>query len=316
MGKGSVKTDGNGLEIRGTIDGTKIDLGTGTLTVNNQGAHSLIQSLKAGGLTLSENTSVDLAGQGSIGHLKGATATRLIVAGADVSYTLSSAKDVTIDVEDKGELLIGDPAATGYTLGNKGIISDSSSELTNVTLNIRTGGKVQSVANYLGTGNAINNNGTLILKGGTLRSDITYNSTLYSTQIIIDGSVVSNNAINCSLIEFTITDASAYDQLTLQGAGSRLYTTGFLIDISDYTLRNGDSFTLVSDDDDRLLWMMNSVQLSFTGKDLLAEGFSYNLFNTGSQWGVRFNAIPEPSTATLSLLALAGLLARRRRQAA
>ena len=52
-------------------------------------------------------------------------------------------------------------------------------------------------------------------------------------------------------------------------------------------------------------------QIGFLGKD--GESVYYGE-NTGAGWAYQANYIPEPATATLSLLALAGLAARRRRK--
>ncbi len=53
-------------------------------------------------------------------------------------------------------------------------------------------------------------------------------------------------------------------------------------------------------------------QIGFLGKDGVSVYFGENV---GSAWQYQVNYIPEPTTATLSLLALAGLAARRRRKA-
>lgn len=53
-------------------------------------------------------------------------------------------------------------------------------------------------------------------------------------------------------------------------------------------------------------------QIGFLGKDGVSVYFGENV---GSGWQYQVNYIPEPTTATLSLLALAGLAARRRRKA-
>jgi hypothetical protein len=52
-------------------------------------------------------------------------------------------------------------------------------------------------------------------------------------------------------------------------------------------------------------------QIGFLGKDGVSVYYGENV---GGAWQYQVNFIPEPTTATLSLLALAGLAARRRRK--
>ncbi len=308
LGVGRIETNGSHLTVTGAINGANMDLGAGTLAVNNESADRRIGSLTAKELTLGATANVALDGQGSVEHLKGVTAESITVLGG-ARYNFTSANNLTLTVQSNAEVtMVGNLTAIGLAAGSE--------ELSNVTLNIQASGKVQSKADYLGTGNTINNNGTLVLKGGTLNSDINnptpFSGTNSSSLIIIDGLVGSDNRINTTLTEFSITDSATFDQLTL-GSNGRLNTAAILIDISNYTLTEGDTFYFITSWSD---WgtTMDGVQLSFKGQDLLGEGFDYTIINTGEQWGLSFLLAPEPSTATLSLLALAGLLARRRRQ--
>ncbi len=132
-------------------------------------------------------------------------------------------------------------------------------------------------------------------------------------------------------------------------SGSSLTATGALSFMLDTTAENSLTSTLIVEAGASLdLTAVTGINLMLTGE--LAEGFSFNLFKWQNDADVQglaelltiedgilingetlgelglytvidhdnntFSIIPEPSTATLSLLALAGLLARRRRKAA
>ena len=123
------------------------------------------------------------------------------------------------------------------------------------------------------------------------------------------------------------------DSLTL-GAGSTLIFNGGNLTLSesltlsiaqiklaeDIVFNTADTYTLISMATDA-----RSATGAITFTDDVANwgGAVYNiggvdyaasLQNTGTALSVHFQAIPEPTTATLSLLALAGLAARRRRK--
>lgn len=108
---------------------------------------------------------------------------------------------------------------------------------------------------------------------------------------------------------------STADALTLAGAGSFTRT---LMAVSDET----------SSSNYHVFWNVSDANASITVASLDAAGYKavrgyttldalndgeYALAYTGKQVNLIVKAIPEPATATLSLLALAGLAARRKR---
>ena len=86
------------------------------------------------------------------------------------------------------------------------------------------------------------------------------------------------------------------------------------------TLQVGKSYTIVNVSEVVANDIKQNVSLYVTGESTALATVTYkgNMFgkaNTISVWGnATYNVVPEPTTATLSLLALCGLAARRRRR--
>ncbi len=160
--------------------------------------------------------------------------------------------------------------------------------------------------------------GTLSLFVGNTGKKTAFNNT-------VDVSAISVDADNTMSIGGTITTAA----LTLN-ANSILEFAGGVLNVTDsYTLNAGsitlaDSLTFKTADDYTLFNVTgegNTLTMtgldSWSGSNYLIEGVEYStaLLQDGNSLKLSFNkVIPEPTTATLSLLALAGLAARRRRK--
>ncbi len=87
--------------------------------------------------------------------------------------------------------------------------------------------------------------------------------------------------------------------------------TDYIMDWDDWAIEDGSGATLT--------FNLGGVQTFKAGKEytltLKTQDADTNQDNLRiGLAGIRFNAVPEPATATLSLLALAGLCARRRRK--
>jgi hypothetical protein len=151
--------------------------------------------------------------------------------------------------------------------------------------------------------------GGSVVNTGTIEIDTTINS----GALTLNGGVMADVTMNGG--ELYVTGAAKAETLTLN-SGVVWFSEGYVLDLqgNDLVLNGTDLMLVVAD----------GAQLAdkytlFTGVSENAE-FNITLVdslgnNLGAATGVAAVAyIPEPTTATLSLLALAGLAARRRRK--
>ena len=161
--------------------------------------------------------------------------------------------------------------------------------------------------------------GTLSLFVGNTGKKTAFNNT-------VDVSTISIDADNTMSIGGTITTADLTLNLNsiLEFAGGVLNVTeSYTLNAGCITLADGLTFTTA---DDYTLFNVtganNTLTIegldSWSGSNYLIDGVEYStaLLQDGNSLKLTFKTqtIPEPTTATLSLLALAGLAARRRRK--
>ena len=158
------------------------------------------------------------------------------------------------------------------------------------------------------------------LVGGSALSDTAY----YNIQSFSFIGEVGNSGENRT-ITFAVGDQSLV--CSLGASSTQVYTTvltqaqsdSFIVtknDIVTITLATGAAGEVVS----AKYYDTNSPGVSFTMKDgAVNDGIDHTINPGTTSWkynspAIRLTLIPEPATATLSLLALAGLAARRRRK--
>lgn len=235
-----------------------------------------------GGELRLENDITTFGNQGSTAANRNVTVeigegSKLYVTDADVNNGATITNDGTLEISEEGYLeFIGKGSAV-----NNGTIIGETWLHDGGTLTATDGSMMGSV--YLGAG-AAENDGTLIITGNvTMTGDLeVFNGEGAQIVFTLDGaldmngnSVILDGAQILLNIEGTVTDTTKFDELTL--------------------------FSNYGDDSD----ITESTQIIVKGSD-----GSTSIRTVGNINSV----VPEPTTATLSLLALAALAARRRRK--
>ncbi len=321
VAKSTVTVTGDG----GTLTDTTIDANS-TLTVEENSALSLTgtssvsakttiasgASIEAGVITLSGSeggATVSYTGEGS---LSADTLSNAVISGASIVVSGTP----TVTGGSLAALLAGDSYNySGYGIMNGGSLQDASSvtltDSAQLTMNnVVVGADTTfTAADTTKTG--------LVLNGNTIEAN--------STNLIFDG---TSGALSTgtSVASFTIdtfstltsdTNVSITGSLALAltlDADTFATVAGYYAgdDLFDIVLDFGSAgvdITAITADDVVIYITNASTGASYTfigsvaGEDLTVDGSKLVV------------TIPEPSTATLSLLALAGLLARRRRKA-
>ncbi len=220
-------------------------------------------------------------------------------------------------------LLIGgilDLSSEGSSTLTGSIVSTASADEASDSINI-TSGNVSIVGNQdLSQFNiAVEAGASLSVQGGIID---------YSKLTVAEGAMIGLNS--STLTSLTVNDAGLKDFTTSQGmtSESRVYEImGLTNDV--FASVTGGSLTLdlgnLASFDEGIITALQLVGvdslagLNPTNIEFIINGTTYESFGFTQPGGVGtdiFLYIPEPSTATLSLMALAGLLARRRRKTA
>lgn len=289
--------------------------GTGRLELNNSSTAKITGSAGAAAINVAENAVLETAGNFSGGTISG-TGTVVTVAGEATIAT--AANGFTGSVKAAGGNMTVSGSATydraeadnGYSVN----FVDMSDGLTIQTLVINKGSIVGA---YVNTELTALNEATITVTGalqagyGTLNADI----------VLAAGSTLN------------ITDARGLtmgSSITLQGGNTiaEKITLGTDIvaaltspDFVSYTLATSmDGFYTFDYESGSVFWADG--QSAVASDYFTAEGVNLNRYllqyvwedSTDSASGKLMIVIPEPTTATLSLLALAALSARRRRR--
>ncbi len=249
------------------------------------------------------------------------TSTARINAHSDLSNTGSSRGSYAISYKSKQALTIEHGASIRATMGANGRSYGTAIENTQNGITLRgvqaRGSSASSVHIY---GNMNAGQHAMTFESGSFDIDSNY---LVSTEVNFgswDGTNVttsnvnisSSTAMSASVLNFYMNSVSDLSQLTIASDSSLTLLEGCVINVymSDALCELAEAgalgdITIVSGD-------IQGVNVN----DFVINAYDCN---GNTQGGTNFivdpgGLIPEPSTATLSLLALAGLMARRRRQ--
>lgn len=348
---GSIGGDivGGAVHSSGSIDTVKIVVNDGTLaaiyggskTAGTVGSAEILVNggninggIVAGGSAGTiGNTTVTLMGGVINGNItKGAAtrsenATSQVVIGSNKAWVSGNIEADTVSVKNVEHSGYGD----GFDVYS-GTITATTIELENTELTEAHIAGVSSISATEGTNAELNAGAELSLKEVTLGGQSTLGlfideedhsvSTETETTLTVTGSFTiqgEGNVLNANLV------IGAGSELNLGGnslqLGSSLTLNGTTLDDATMSaisaLGNGESLTLFTEVD-QLIVGDTDTQTAWIGLASAAfanEGLeNYNIIYSGADNGgtVSIMSIPEPTTATLSLLALAALAARRR----
>lgn len=276
-------------DLGGTVDVDTLNLAGGTATVSG--------NVTAGTVAGSANTSINGSGTLTID--------------GDNANAASSASSLSgnVAIVKTGS---GTQSFTGDTSGYAGSLT-----LSGGTLNLANMGENSHVTSV-----SISNGATLGLYSGAIAADASTDveTTLTLTSLVVG---TGGGTLNANLILGSGSSLSLGETL---GMGSALTLNGTLLqgDLFD-SLMNGSVTSITLFTGVGALYIGDSVDAIttdyiFTGEDMAAafandlDASVYQVAYKAEGGLVTMSLVPEPSTATLSLLALAGLCARRRRK--
>lgn len=299
-GYGGIVADGSGWEDTYAIILSRWSGAESTINVTNGAqieSYGQLRTQRSSGLanTYSE---INVDGEGSKFHVKaianlglyeGTNNTTVvnITNGGEAAFakTVMGASGVDVNIDSASTLSSDLIEVKNGSLDNDGTISAYTDDSVEAMLKLVGGSVVNNGTIEIDT---MIDSGDLTLNGG-LMADITMNG----GELYVEGS-------------------SKTESLTLNG-GKVWFSEGAVLDLqgNELVLNGADLMLMVADDaqlsDKYTLFTNASQDVEFNITLVDAQGNEL-----GSATGVA--SIPEPTTATLSLLALAGLAARRRRK--
>lgn len=318
--RGTILGTGNFLVSEGTLDLSKASLvGNGNYTVESQGKLSTLALTIASGKSLINAGTVNTTGAitvntgGTINNsgTLAATGTTTVNSGGSLNNTGTLTGAVTVN---SGGTLKGDGTITGATQINAGatlIVGNSPGNPTYSNLSLKAG-----------------SNMSFSIDGDANATDLQYNGILgadYSSLIITDAfNLTSGTVFTLELSSTFLTEAYA---AALANGPSALedYATLDLIvfNVTDLSKVTFGSLNLKTSTLDSINAGLNSLIITHIQLEDPTFSFEKEIFykiikeNGTERYILQAQmSVPEPSTATLGLIALAGLMARRRRKQA
>lgn len=301
-----------------------------TINVTNGGTLNVQQHLLTGYGSQSK-TVISASGEGS--SIKVAGATLLGYAG------VASTTEMTLSAGAKAEL----GEVTAY---NGSVISVGSG--SSIVAHSNYAGEGQNPLLVINEGAELNNSGVIALdielNGGTFTMEngaVAGGLTATSGTVYLNGTVTFTGSVSLGTVSSTLSlFGSATEALTVyiqQGATVMLGTDGVEVDGQTFTVGEGTQFIVelaegeIYEEGSQLFTLAaaNETLLAAASQEIAAKTTVTWLNEEGTEQQAGYGAgesaplysgsittvtVPEPATATLSLLALAGLCARRRRK--
>ncbi len=336
----------------GTGEGSQknsINIGAGTHSIHNldasngnhfAGAFNLLKGANAtvnGTIWLSQSAEITVAQGGSL------TKGKIAISGKDATASASITNTTTTDTYglDNSGITISHAAVTLTT--NDAAATDLKNKLTDVALtHVGTG----TLNVWGGNGNTANANTLTAISTGSALNILKATEAAIASVTLGDNATVgiyTGNAASGAMGTLTATSlaagngASVAGSLTLNGGDNALLSLGSALAIQGALALNGqmalDGGVLLSGQADgtanKIALFTGVTDFSVNGADytgaVAAQQVFSNLADTettkftvsyedGTVYLAAEENVPEPATATLSLLALAGLAARRRRK--
>lgn len=301
---GTLKTDGSTVTNTGTLTANTVNVNTGSLKMDDNGSLSA-GSINANNGNVSINTNVSLS-NGAI-SIDGDTVTntgnlsagQIVVNGGtfinegNINYTVPSAQLALGSDEDNALLLLSGTTDTSDVVVKGGDF-----------VNIGNVGNVVVEKDGTLTMKDLSSASSIVMDGG--RINVTGESTVGS--LTLNG---ENNVIN---FDFS-NGETAPSIVQNSGEALDLSSTTIMVTVSTEMLENlaGQDFELFGGNVENIT---NATFVFTDGDDDTTNDKTADvvLGSTSGSIKVEIQAVPEPTTATLSLLALVGLAARRRRK--
>ena len=217
-----------------------------------------------------------------------------------------------IDSAGEGTITIGKLTEVKFTAGGDVFHTDGTGGVEDKAVVSRTSVIIESAKDTTFNGSITN-----------VKDVITNSNTDYKQAITTQAFTVKEAVTVGIFSDVTTTSLTLGTDATLEFAGGVLNVTdsytlnaGCITLAEGLTFKTADDYTLFNVTGENNTLTMVGLD-SWSGSNYLIEGVEYStaLLQDGNSLKLSFNkVIPEPTTATLSLLALAGLAARRRRK--
>lgn len=217
-----------------------------------------------------------------------------------LDFNAEPAKGLTFNVVTIGDTKVSKTDA--YSSGN----------LETATINLTLGGMLTVSGNF---GNNFKNSMTLNYDFGTVGAISSYRAALGGNDSVINVTTTTTSE------QLSLTTGDLYSR-TLISTTDKIWNSNGVAENGGWSLKDEGLSTLgysyagvLSYRDEKYYDVTNGAEVSLGAKQyaLILDGLKYGVDTGTTSVRLVANMVPEPTTATLSLLALAGLAARRRR---